>query len=106
MLNLGQTGEKKAQKFLKKRGFKIVATNFHSRFGEIDIIATDDKILHFIEVKTSKHYDPFDRITPQKYNKLIKTIDFYLYTNPTNLPYQLDAIIVRKDIEWIQNISY
>lgn len=106
MLNLGQTGEKKAQKFLKKRGFKIVATNFHSRFGEIDIIATDDKILHFIEVKTSKHYDPFDRITPKKYNKLIKTIDFYLYTNPTNLPYQLDAIIVRKDIEWIQNISY
>lgn len=106
MLNLGQTGEKRAQKYLKKLGFKIVKTNFHSRFGEIDIIATDDKTLHFIEVKTSKDYEPFFRITPKKYEKIVKTINFYLYTNPSDLPYQLDAIIVKDKIEWIKNISY
>lgn len=105
MLTLGQTGEKKAQNYLKRRGFKIVTTNFHSRFGEIDIVATDDEVLHFIEVKTSKNYDPFERITPSKYQKLLKTIDFYLYTHSTTLPYQLDAIIVRDEVEWVQNIS-
>ncbi len=105
MLSLGQSGEKKAQKYLKKQGLKILTCNFHSRFGEIDIVASDGEILHFIEVKTSQNYDPLERITPQKVKKLLKTIDFYLYTHPTNLPYQLDAIVVRKNIEWIQNIT-
>lgn len=106
MPNLGKEGELKAQEFLKKQGMRILKTNFHSRFGEIDIIASDDKILHFVEVKASKNYDPLFRITPQKYNKILKTIDYYLYTNPNNLPYQVDAIVVTNDIEWIENISY
>ncbi len=105
MLNFGQKGEKKAQDYLKKKGFKIITCNFHSRFGEIDIIASDDKVLHFIEVKSSQNYDPIDRITPQKYKKLLKTIEFYLYTHPTDLPYQLDAMVVRKNVEWVQNIT-
>ena len=47
----GILGEDKACAFLKKQGFKILKRNFHSKFGEIDIIATKDEILHFIEVK-------------------------------------------------------
>lgn len=105
LLNLGKEGEKKAVKYLKKNGYKIVKTNFHSRFGEIDIIAKDEKTLHFIEVKTSKNYDPIDRITPKKYEKILKTIDYFLYTNPIDLDYQVDAIIVRDEIEWVKNIS-
>lgn len=105
MPNIGKKGEEKAQEFLKKQGMEILQTNFHSRFGEIDIIATDKKTLHFIEVKTSKDYDPLFRITPKKYEKILKTINYYLYVNPTNLDYQLDAIVVRNDIEWVKNLS-
>ncbi len=53
----GILGEDKACKFLKKQGFEILKRNFHSKFGEIDIIAKKDEILHFIEVKfTQKEY--------------------------------------------------
>ncbi|MBS9778685.1 MAG: YraN family protein [Campylobacteraceae bacterium] len=107
MLEFGLSGEKKAVKFLKKQHLEILQTNFHSRFGEIDIIAKDKDILHFIEVKTSKNYDPLDRITPQKFQKILKTIDYYMYQNPNQYDYQIDAILVRDDkIEWIQNISF
>ncbi len=105
MENLGKLGEKQAQDFLKAKKLKILKTNFHSRFGEIDIIATDGKILHFIEVKTSKNYDPLFRITPQKYQKILKTIDYYFYKFPSDLDYQIDAIIIQNKIEWIKNIS-
>lgn len=105
MSNLGREGEQRAVEYLKKSGFEIVKTNFHSRFGEIDIIAKDEKTLHFIEVKTSKHYDPIERITPKKYEKILKTINYFFYQNPLDLDYQVDAILVRDDIELVENIS-
>lgn len=106
MLAFGKEGEKRAKDFLEKKGYKILAQNFFSRFGEIDIIASDGSIIHFIEVKTSKKYDPLYQITPSKYKKLLKTIDYYIYLNPTQKLYQLDAIVVREEIEWIKNITY
>ncbi len=107
MLSFGKSGEKRAVRFLKKQKLKILSTNFHSRFGEIDIIAQSENILHFIEVKTSKNYDPLERITPQKYQKILKTIDYYLYKNPRDLDYQIDAVLVKDDgIEWVKNISF
>ncbi len=107
MLFYGLSGEQKACKYLKKQGLKILKRNFHSRFGELDIVASDGKILHFIEVKTSKNYDPLERITPKKYQKILKTIEYYFYKNPIDLDYQLDAVLVKDDeIEWVKNISF
>ena len=104
---VGLEGEKKARAFLESSGLKVLATNFHSRFGEIDIVAESEEALHFIEVKASMTYDAVVRITPNKYTKILKTIDYYLYRYPQNKDFQVDAIIVFKDeIEWIKNISY
>lgn len=81
--------------------------NFHSRFGEIDIIAIKDGILHFIEVKYSKNYDPIERITQSKIRKITKTIDFYMYSNNMDMDYQIDALLVKNElIEIVENISY
>ena len=49
---LGKKGEKLAEKFLKKRGLKIVERNYSTPFGEADLIAQDGDELAFIEVKT------------------------------------------------------
>ncbi len=49
---IGSTGEKFAEMFLVKRGFKILELNFSCRFGEIDIIVKKDNRIHFIEVKS------------------------------------------------------
>ena len=48
----GGEGESMACQFLEARGFKIVMRNFSCRSGEIDIIATKDDAIHFVEVKT------------------------------------------------------
>ena len=55
MLNkrkFGIIGEKIAQGYLINEGYNIIATNFYTRRGEIDIIAQKDKYIVFIEVKT------------------------------------------------------
>lgn len=47
-----QEGEKRAAKFFEENGFRVVARNFRSRRGEIDIIAVQDELLVCAEVKT------------------------------------------------------
>lgn len=103
----GFNAESKAVRYLEKNGFKILERNFHSRFGEIDIIATKGQNLHFIEVKaTNGDYEAIQRVTSKKMAKLIKTINFYLLQSQLELNYQLDLICVQKDtITMLENIS-
>ncbi len=53
----GSQGEAIAQKFLKDQGYKILATNFTCKIGEIDIIAQQKKTIVFVEVKTKSNLD-------------------------------------------------
>ncbi len=48
----GNIGENVACIFLEKRGFKIAVRNYMKKWGEIDIIAIKDKVVHFFEVKS------------------------------------------------------
>jgi len=106
-LQEGLEAENKASFFLEKEGYTLLARNFHSKFGEIDIIALKDNILHFCEVKFSEKYDPILRITATKMAKIIKTINYYLLLHPNSYDYQIDAILVTAEkIEIIKNISY
>lgn len=104
---IGNEAEKKAVEYLKSLGYSILETNFHSRFGEIDIIAKKENNLHFIEVKYSKKSDPFERITPTKLTKIIKTIEFYMYRTNINFDYQIDAILIcDESLKMVENISF
>lgn len=104
--NEGKEAEEKASLYLQSLGYKILKCNFHSKFGEIDIIAQKEGILCFCEVKFSKKYDPLWRITPSKMVKMIKTIRYYLLMYNPQCDYQIDAIIVTPStIEIIKNIS-
>ena len=51
---MGLWGENKAVEFLKAKNYTILARNYHSRFGEIDIIARKQNTIIFVEVKTRK----------------------------------------------------
>lgn len=67
-------GEKLAAGFLKKKGFKIIKRNFNCKFGEIDLIATKDEYLVFVEVKSriekGQRISPLISVTQAKQNKL------------------------------------
>ena len=54
----GNLGEKLAARFLVERGFKITETNYRKKWGEIDIVAEKDGILHFVEVKATASVYP------------------------------------------------
>ncbi len=102
----GNLAEDKAVEFLKSKNYQIIERNFYSRFGEIDIIAKKDNILHFIEVKSGENFEPIYNITPTKLKRIIKTLNLYLKKHKINNPYQIDAIIIKNnEIEYIKNIS-
>lgn len=104
----GLKGENKAQIFLKKQGFTIIERNFHSKFGEIDIIAKKDEILHFIEVKsTDGDYEASYRLNPQKYEKILKTLNFYLLKKGLNNDFQVDLLCIYKNkTDFRENITF
>lgn len=67
--NLGKLAEDFAVSLLQGKGYKIIDRNFHSRFGEIDIIAEENETLIFVEVKarwSPKFGVPEEAVTPQK----------------------------------------
>lgn len=79
--SLGSLGEKKALEYLKSLGYDILAVNFYSRRGEIDIIAEDKGVLSFIEVKTrtSKSFGaPEESVTFRKRERIVRTALYYL----------------------------
>lgn len=103
----GNAGEDKACTYLYENGFSIIDRNFYSRFGEIDIIASKGKVLHFIEVKSGLDYESaIQNITPQKLNKFIKTVHVYLKKNAIEADYMVDAVIITpKETHFIENIT-
>ncbi len=51
---LGRLGEQLAAEHLLRRGFQIVERNYRTRWGELDIVAFDGRVLAFCEVKTRR----------------------------------------------------
>ncbi len=103
---VGNLAEDKAAKYLREMGFEIIERNFYSKFGEIDIIALKNRVLHFVEVKSGKNFDPIYAITPKKLDKILKTINYYILKKKIDLEITVDALIIRKnDIELLENIT-
>jgi len=103
----GNLAEDRACTFLDEHGFMIVERNFYSRYGEIDIIASKDNVLHFIEVKSGLDYElAIQNITPSKLRKLIRTGNTFLKKNNLDVNFTYDAIIVTpQEVELVENIT-
>lgn len=81
MKNMGLWGENKAVEFLKAKNYTILARNYHSRFGEIDIIARKQNTIIFVEVKTRKNTAfgfPAEFVDYKKQQKIMKTAQLYI----------------------------
>lgn len=108
---IGSTGEKRAESFLLSAGYKIVAKNWRTRTGEIDIIAEKDDILVFAEVKTlpSGGLETLSHeLGPRKQKRIIETAKFFLVNHRqyNNRKIRFDVLVVdMPELEPVYHIS-
>lgn len=108
---LGKLGEDLATKFLKQKGYRILARNWKCKMGELDIVALKEKgkifkkpeVIIFVEVKTLTDSE-FESQAAQnvhyfKQRNLIKSAQCFLKANKIdpNLAWQIDVISIEYD---------
>lgn len=96
-LNTGKSGEDLAVAFLETKGYLMVERNWRNRRNEVDIIALNNTVLHFIEVKTRTSSDfalPESRVKGPKLRHLKEAAEAYLFHNPQWEIIQFDIISV------------
>jgi putative endonuclease len=77
----GRDSEAEAARYLQRAGYRIVARNYRTPFGEIDLVAYDGAVLAFIEVKarrTERFGAPHTAITSDKRRRLTRVALAYL----------------------------
>jgi putative endonuclease len=97
MKSLGSEGEFLAEQFLRKKGYSIVAHNYKTRIGEIDIIARDGETIVFVEVKTRSDdtfCEPYESVNMAKRAKMKKVASLYLQKQKKEFPARFDVISI------------
>lgn len=110
----GATGESVVAKYLENKGFLVLDRNYKRKWGELDIIAQKDGVLHFVEVKTVSRpsfgghftqevntYRPEDNMHPWKLKRLQRALQTYLLEKYRSKepPWQFDLACVFLDQE-------
>ena len=114
---LGKAGEALACRYLKRAGYVILARNYLTSIGEIDIVAEDGGILVFVEVKMrrSDAYGlPEEAVNSKKRRKLTRLAQLYIKNNtPYNSEVRFDVVSIlapsrfgKKSIRLIKNAFY
>ena len=91
----GAWGEALAAEYLRKKHYKLLATRYMSRYGEIDLIVCDKKHLVFVEVKlrkTAKFAEAREFVDYRKQERIRTTASFYLSECETELQPRFDVI--------------
>jgi len=96
---LGRWGEKRAEKYLRRQGLRILARNYDCRLGELDLIMVDtDRTLVFVEVRTraDETFGPAESsITHTKKAKLARTARHFLAVHDIdNRPFRFDVVVI------------
>lgn len=93
----GAWGEAQAAEYLRRKRYTLIACNYRSRWGEIDLIVENKKFLVFVEVKMRKNANfamAREFVDFRKQERLRKTAAIYLAQNPTNRQPRFDVIEV------------
>lgn len=105
----GRQAERLAALYLQQQGLQLLESNYHCRFGEIDLIMRDRQELVFVEVRLrsrSQFGDAAESITADKQKKLLATASHYLARHGTQAC-RFDALLLEslEDIvpRWIRN---
>ena len=100
----GNLGEDIACQFLERQGYKIIERNYLRPWGEIDIIAEKENVVHVIEVKSISRentigkesgpldYRPEELVSRKKLEKLSRTASLYMDSRRDDREYQIDVV--------------
>ena len=94
---VGRWGEQAASDYLEKSGYTILERNFRSAHGEIDLIAQQDNILVFVEVKarsSNRYGAPEFSVTPRKQQHILSAAQEYVLAHPEFRTWRVDVIAV------------
>ena len=94
---LGKWGEETATIYLRQKGYTILERDWKSGHRDIDIIATINNTIVFIEVKTRKFNSltsPIEAVNYQKLKNLKRSINHYVKSKRIDLEIRFDVITV------------
>ncbi len=107
---MGKWGEEQAVEYLSARGYKVLERNVHCTHGEIDIVASKDGLLVFIEVKTRRSHTfayPEDSVTHRKQVYMLSAAEEFLQAHPeSGDSWQFDVIAVEGKPGWKAQIAH
>lgn len=111
----GILGEKIGERYLERKGYKILERNYSPRFisgplrGEIDIVAKKEDLIVFVEVKAlrlaslaqGEPFNPEDKVDFAKQRKIIKTAESWLIRNKISLEtkWQIDILAININLK-------
>ena len=110
---IGSKAELFAQRYLRKQGLKVLATNIGYPFGEIDLIAEDGDELVFIEVRfrsNQSHGTAAETVQKPKQRRIVLASQAWLANNPTYQNHYcrfdliaIDSVMDSKHTNWEKN---
>lgn len=100
---LGRWGEEQAAGFLAEKGFSILERNWRAKSGELDLIASDNETLVFVEVRTRRAGSRFgtaeESVDWRKQKQVREIASYYLHcTNRYGTPCRFDVVAITYDI--------
>ena len=121
----GKLGEAVAAHYLEKQGLEVIEMNYQKTFGEIDIVARERDLIHFVEVKTVSHetiellkqavsretWRPEEQVHQRKLHQISKAIQAWISEHSYTGNIQIDVLALRIvpretfcSINWLQNV--
>ncbi len=99
---LGQWGEKRSERLLKRKGLKTLTRNFSCKTGELDLVMVDiDGTVVFVEVRTKSRREreplstPEETVTYPKRLKLLRTARYFLAAHKIeDRPFRFDVVAI------------
>lgn len=119
---IGQLGEDIAAKYLENKGFLVLTRNYRKKWGELDLIVSKDRMLHFVEVKSvtrkidsgkvaRETYRAEENVHLQKLKRMYRAIETYLAEKNIEGDWVVDVMTVKIDTgnnkarcEFIENV--
>ena len=100
---IGNKGEELVAKFLMKQGFSIIGRNYLRPWGELDVVAKKNGVVHFVEVKAkeitsieeknSPNYRPEDHMHSWKVKRFRRIIETWIMDKDYDGEWQIDVAI-------------